>query len=125
MLLRAQQEGATQTYYAQGFPVGLIDTNTNKYYVNNHVHMVVDYHPMEVTEVRKSRKLYRERLLFLAEDMLTVGVFYGPLGRFFLPRERLLLRQSLTEIIYLVELNFFHVIPQYPLKPYSVETKKV
>lgn len=24
-----------------------------KYYVNNHVHMVVDYHPMDLEEVRK------------------------------------------------------------------------
>lgn len=79
MLLRAQQEGGTQTYYAQGFPVGLIDPNTNKYYVNNHVHMVVDYHPMEVIEVRKSKELYRERLSLPAEDMLMVGVWYGPL----------------------------------------------
>lgn len=78
VLLHAQQEGETQTYYAQGFPVGLIDTNTKKYYVNNHVHMVVDYHPMEVIEVRKSKEPYRERLLILAKDMLTVGVCCRP-----------------------------------------------
>ncbi|CAN0540302.1 unnamed protein product, partial [Ectocarpus sp. 8 AP-2014] len=35
-------------YYSQGFPVGeVID---GKYYVNNHVHMVVDYHPMDLEE---------------------------------------------------------------------------
>lgn len=45
------QAGGTETYYAQGFPVGQVDDSTQKVYVNNHVHMVVDYHPMEIGEV--------------------------------------------------------------------------
>jgi len=39
-----EQAGSTQTYYSQGFPVG--EKIDNKYYVNNHVHLVVDYHAM-------------------------------------------------------------------------------
>lgn len=49
--LKYRTQGKTQTYYAQGFPVGFMDTSMGKYYVNNHVHMVVDYHPMTVEEV--------------------------------------------------------------------------
>lgn len=45
-------QGETQTYYAQGFPVGRYDEGTKKYYVNNHVHMIVDYHPVDTSEVR-------------------------------------------------------------------------
>lgn len=41
--------GDTLTYYSQGFPVG--EMKDGKYYVNNHVHMVVDYHPMVVGDV--------------------------------------------------------------------------
>lgn len=44
-----EQRGTTQTYYSQGFPVG--EMINSKYYVNNHVHLVVDYHPMVVGEV--------------------------------------------------------------------------
>ena len=32
--------------------MGEYDADTGKVYVNNHVHMVVDYHPMEISEVR-------------------------------------------------------------------------
>ena len=49
------QLGGTETYYAQGFPVGYEDKTTKKLYVNNHVHMIVDYHPMEVGEVSPFR----------------------------------------------------------------------
>lgn len=65
MLLLVQQEGETQTYYTQGFPVGLKDTSTDKYYINNHVHMIVDYHPMEAVEVGYLRtSINRRRLLY-------------------------------------------------------------
>ncbi|CAM9231353.1 unnamed protein product, partial [Sphacelaria rigidula] len=40
----------TLTYYAQGFPVGFKDTSSGTYYVNNHVHMVVEYHVMDETQ---------------------------------------------------------------------------
>lgn len=47
--LMETSDGTTQTYYAQGFPVGFRDDAGN-YYVNNHVHMVVDYHIMDATK---------------------------------------------------------------------------
>lgn len=43
-------QGKTLTYYAQGFPVGFKDTSSGTYYVNNHVHMVVEYHVMDETQ---------------------------------------------------------------------------
>lgn len=43
------QLGRETTYYTQGFRVGeMID---GRYYVNNHVHLVVDYHALEEGEV--------------------------------------------------------------------------
>ena len=44
-------QGQTETYYAKGFPVGTYDREAGKHYVNNHVHMIVDYHPMDTSEV--------------------------------------------------------------------------
>lgn len=44
--------GDTLLFYSQGFPVGKKGAN-DKYYVNNHVHMVVDYHPMVLGDVSR------------------------------------------------------------------------
>lgn len=44
--------GDTLLFYSQGFPVGEVGTD-GKYYVNNHVHMVVDYHPMVLGDVSR------------------------------------------------------------------------
>lgn len=44
--------GDTVLFYSQGFPVGKKGTD-GKYYVNNHVHMVVDYHPMVLEDVSR------------------------------------------------------------------------
>lgn len=41
-----------------------------KYYVNNHVHMVVDYHPMVLGEVRK---IYVQWSALVCMRMFTQG----------------------------------------------------
>ncbi|CAM9768812.1 unnamed protein product [Ascophyllum nodosum] len=53
--LMENEEGQTETYYAKGFPVGTYDREAGKHYVNNHVHMIVDYHPMDTSEEPSAR----------------------------------------------------------------------
>ncbi|CAM9626190.1 unnamed protein product [Ectocarpus fasciculatus] len=70
-LVPVEGEDATQTYYSQGFPVGeVID---GKYYVNNHVHMVVDYHPMILGEEPSARVVG-----FKVEPLSVKHVFQSP-----------------------------------------------
>jgi transmembrane 9 superfamily member 2/4 len=51
---KVEDDATVTTRYWQGFPVGYVDPNNNKSYINNHVNIEIMYHPVE-TEAGKYR----------------------------------------------------------------------